>query len=148
MHLLEYSNSRNISIIPVVLIFQIWSYEIWQFSLPGGISAGVMFEILLYVSALVSNLPVILYNIYVSYRDKTGHMRSFGEAVRPLVPLFLLFAITTLWVAASPNDILRKEPRAIYFLTGTIFSNISVSGSLAPVRAVRWVFSAASSWRR
>lgn len=86
-----------------------------------------MFEILLYFSAIASNLPVILYNIYVSYRDKTGHMRSFTEAIRPLVPLFVFFAICTVWVIKSPNSILEKEPRVIYFLTGTIFSNISVS---------------------
>lgn len=86
-----------------------------------------MFEILLYISAIVSNLPVILHNIYVSYRDKTGHMRSFSEAIRPLVPLFVFFMICTVWVTASPNNILQKEPRVIYFLTGTIFSNISVS---------------------
>lgn len=86
-----------------------------------------MFEILLYVSAIASNLPVILRNIYLSYRDKTGHMRSFTEAVRPLVPLFVFFTICTVWVTKSPNNILEKEPRVIYFLTGTIFSNICVS---------------------
>lgn len=86
-----------------------------------------MFEILLYVSAIVSNLPVIVYNIYVSYRDKTGHMRSFNEAIRPLIPLLIFFVICTVWVIGSPTNILQKEPRVMYFLTGTIFSNISVS---------------------
>lgn len=86
-----------------------------------------MFEILLYVSAIVSNLPVIIYNIYVSYRDRTGHMRTFSEAVRPLVPLLLFLTLTTVWVVNSPSNILQREPRIVYFLTGTIFSNISVS---------------------
>lgn len=85
-----------------------------------------MFEILLYVSAIVSNLPIILYNIYLSYRDRTGHMRTFSEAVRPLIPLFTFLFLSTIWVLNSPSNILQKEPRVVYFLTGTIFSNISV----------------------
>ena len=31
---------------------------------PGGIPVGVMFEVLLYVTAIVSSLPVVLWNIY------------------------------------------------------------------------------------
>ncbi|EZA46502.1 Ethanolaminephosphotransferase, partial [Ooceraea biroi] len=84
----------------------------------------MMFEMLFYVSALVSNLPVVLWNIYNSYKDKTGKMRTFPEAIRPLVPLLLLLAISTIWIVHSPNDILEKDPRIIYFAIGTIFSNI------------------------
>lgn len=61
-----------------------------------------------------------------SYRDKTGKMRTFPEAIRPLVPLVLLFAISTIWIVHSPNNILEKDPRIIYFGIGTIFSNICV----------------------
>lgn len=39
-------------------------HEAWKFELPGGLTAGIMLEALLYVSALVSNLPVVLWNIY------------------------------------------------------------------------------------
>lgn len=91
--------------------------------MPGGITSGSMFELFLYLSAVVANLPVILYNIYKSYKDRTGHMRSFSEAVRPLVPVLLFFTVTSAWVLRSPN-LLRTDPRAVYFLTGTIFSNI------------------------
>lgn len=64
--------------------------------------------------------------VYRSYRDKTGKMRTFPEAIRPLVPLILLFAISTIWIMYSPNNILDKDPRIIYFAIGTIFSNICV----------------------
>lgn len=115
------------SMLATVLIFiltSIGGHEAWKFYLPGGVSAGIMFEMLLYVSALVSNLPVVLWNIYKSYKDKTGKMRTFPEAVRPLVPLVLLFMISTLWILFSQQNILEKDPRIIYFAIGTIFSNI------------------------
>lgn len=50
-----------------VIVFTLTSiggHEAWKFELPGGISAGIMFEMLFYVSAIVSNLPVVLWNIY------------------------------------------------------------------------------------
>ncbi|XP_015191146.1 PREDICTED: ethanolaminephosphotransferase 1-like [Polistes dominula] len=115
------------SMLATVLVFiltSIGGHEAWKFYLPGGISAGIMFEMLLYVSALVSNLPVVLWNIYKSYRDRTGKMRTFPEAIRPLVPLVMLFMISTLWILFSQQDILEKDPRIIYFAIGTIFSNI------------------------
>lgn len=115
------------SMLATILVFiltSIGGHEAWKFYLPGGVSAGIMFEMLLYVSALVSNLPVVLWNIYKSYRDKTGKMRTLTEAIRPLVPLVLLFTISTLWILFSRQNILEKDPRIIYFAIGTIFSNI------------------------
>ncbi|KAJ8721596.1 hypothetical protein PYW07_002371 [Mythimna separata] len=52
-------------------------------------------------------------------------MRSLSEAVRPLVPLFVFFALSSLWAMYSPNDIINRAPRIFYILTGTIFSNIN-----------------------
>ncbi|XP_015520663.1 ethanolaminephosphotransferase 1 isoform X1 [Neodiprion pinetum] len=115
------------SMLATIIVFVLTTFaghEAWKFELPGGISAGIMFEILLYVSALVSNLPMVVWNIYKSYRDKTGKMRSFPEAVRPLVPATIFFTIATFWVIYSPNNIMEKDPRMIYFAIGTIFSNI------------------------
>ncbi|XP_046738583.1 ethanolaminephosphotransferase 1-like isoform X1 [Diprion similis] len=115
------------SMLATIIVFILTTFgghEAWKFELPGGISAGIMFEMLLYVSALVSNLPMVVWNIYKSYRDKTGKMRSFPEAVRPLVPATIFFTIATFWVTYSPNNIMEKDPRIIYFAIGTIFSNI------------------------
>lgn len=99
--------------------------EFWQFELPGGVTAGLMFELLLYISALISNVPVVSYNIYKSYRDKTGHMRPFTEAIRPLIPMASCFLLTLYWVLKSPSNIIERDPRALFFLIGTIFSNFS-----------------------
>lgn len=63
---------------------------------------------------------------YRSYRKRTGKMRPFIEAIRPLIPFVSLFIITTIWVLFSKNSIANKEPRLYLLLLGTIFSNISV----------------------
>jgi ethanolaminephosphotransferase len=55
-------------------------------------------------------------------------MRPFGEAVRPLVPLGLFLIVSTLWVFYSPADVMNMDPRCVYLVIGTIFSNICVSG--------------------
>lgn len=86
-----------------------------------------MFEILLYSMALLTNVPVVLYNIYLSYAEKTGYMRSFGEAIRPLYPISLFFFITLAWIIYSPVNIIEKDPRIVFIIISTIFSNICVS---------------------
>lgn len=48
----------------VFVLTSIGGHEAWKFELPGGMTAGIMFEMLLYVSALVSSFPVVLWNIY------------------------------------------------------------------------------------
>ncbi|CAH1364585.1 unnamed protein product [Tenebrio molitor] len=106
------------------LLAGVTGHESWQFILPGGITTGLMFEILLYSMALLTNVPVILNNIYVSYQEKTGHMRSFSEAMRPLVPVTAFFLITLSWISLSPSNILERDPRAVFVVISTIFSNI------------------------
>lgn len=49
------------------------------------------------------------------------------EAIRPLMPFVALFVITTVWMLRSRNDICSLEPRMLFVLFGTIFSNICVS---------------------
>lgn len=110
-----------------------------------GLTPTVLMEILLYSSGIVSSWTVIAWNIYKweessakvtdathqiffrSYRDKTGHMRPFFEAAKPLYPLISLFVISTSWAYFSPNNILEYDPRVFFMITGTIFSNVSVS---------------------
>lgn len=104
----------------------------WTFRLPGGFTAGQMFEATFYICALVTNLPVVLWNIYKSYRDRTGKMRSFAEAMRPMVAVIVFMIISTVWVVTSPANIVDLDPRAVYFVTGTIFSNICVSSAREP----------------
>jgi hypothetical protein len=67
-----------------------------------------------------------LFFIFRSYRDKTGKLRSFNDAAKPLYPLFWLFIISTIWAVHSPNHILDVDPRVFFMITGTIFSSFSV----------------------
>lgn len=69
---------------------------------------------------------MILCNFFRSYKNQTGKMRSFPEAVRPLVPIGIFMIIGSIWVIYSPSNIIEVDPRAMYFMTGTIFSNICV----------------------
>ncbi|XP_048480524.1 ethanolaminephosphotransferase 1 [Plutella xylostella] len=109
----------------LLLVTSIIGPKAWHVPLPGGVSPGVVFELVLYVSAMLTSQTVILWNIYKSYRDKTGKMRSFTEAVRPLVPLVLFFLLSSYWALYSPTDIISRGPRLFYIVTGTIFSNIN-----------------------
>ncbi|CAH1114558.1 unnamed protein product [Psylliodes chrysocephalus] len=102
----------------------IFGAEIWQFRI-GSVTAGNLLELTLYVSSLISNVPVISYNIYKSYKNKTGKMRSFVDAIRPLTAVGMFFVLSTIWVQYSPGNIVERDPRALFFLLGTVFSNIS-----------------------
>lgn len=109
------------------LVVQLAGSNLWQYSLPGGITNGMLVEGTLYISSAITNWPIVADNIYQSYKNKTGHMRPFSEAVRPLVPLVLCYLVTYLWIVVSPSNVVERDPRALFFLMGTIFSNISVS---------------------
>lgn len=83
-------------------------------------------EFILHISAL-SSLPMVTYNMYAAYKYKTGKMRTPIEAIRPLIPFVTFMALFLYWAHCSPGNIIEKDPRMIYLLSGTIFSNISVS---------------------
>ncbi|XP_062546751.1 ethanolaminephosphotransferase 1 isoform X3 [Armigeres subalbatus] len=97
---------------------------IWQVPI-FGVNSCVIFEVTLYVSGLTTSHPIIFYNIYKSYRDKTGKMRPFLEAFRPMIPLIGLAVVSTIWAFLTPNSIVNLEPRMFIVLSGTIFSNIN-----------------------
>ena len=103
----------------------IWGESLWKHSLSiGGLTSGNLLELSLHLSAL-SNLPISFYNIYLSYKEKTGKMRSTLECLRPLLPLASFLVISCIWVHWSKNDIINTHARAVFLLNGTIFSNIS-----------------------
>ncbi|XP_063363203.1 ethanolaminephosphotransferase 1 [Cydia amplana] len=109
----------------------------WRVALPGGLTPGVVFELVLYLSAMLTSQTTILFNIYKSYRDGTGKMRSLNEALRPLYPVAVFFAVSSLWALRSPSDIVDRAPRLFYILTGTIFSNINCRLIVAQMSGTR-----------
>lgn len=102
------------------------TFQYWKQALPFGIPLGLMLEFLLHVSAL-SSVPMVVVNIYQSYKNKTGKMRTFVEAARPFFPFLTYLALFMFWIYKSPRHIMETDTRAVFLLTGTIFSNMSVS---------------------
>ncbi|KAK7490458.1 hypothetical protein BaRGS_00018244 [Batillaria attramentaria] len=110
----------------IYLLTYWYGYEMWKFTLPVvGWSTAEAFEICCYVGFFGLTFPFTFWNIYQSYVNKTGKMRPFSEAMRPLVSTFVLFALMVLWATFSPYDIVEKQPRLFYWTTGTAFSNIA-----------------------
>ncbi|CAK1601175.1 unnamed protein product [Parnassius mnemosyne] len=109
----------------LLLVTSVIGPRAWHVTLPGGVTPGLLFELVLYFSAMITSQTIILWNIYKSYRDGTGKMRPFMEAIRPLIPLAAFFVLSTIWAMYSPTDIINRGPRLFYVLTGTIFSNIN-----------------------
>lgn len=72
-------------------------------------------------------IAFILFPHFSAYVHRTGKMRNFTEAVRPLWPVLVFMLLLLSWPILSPSNIIEKDPRALYMLSGTIFSNISVS---------------------
>lgn len=113
----------QIAMTAVYLITYFCGYEFWKFHLLG-ISAAGVFEIAMYLGFLMS-IPTSLWNIYVSYRDKTGKNLSLQESVRPLISTVILFALMLTWARFSTYQILQRHPRIFYSTSGTVFSNIA-----------------------
>ncbi|XP_033167940.1 ethanolaminephosphotransferase 1 [Drosophila mauritiana] len=119
-------------------------FERWKFELPlgsyGTLPLGNVMEAVLHVSAM-ANLPLVIINVYNSYAHRTGRLLSFWEAVRPMWPFITYFVILLAWPYLSPNDIMEKDPRAIFMLSGTIFSNVScrlIVSQMSVTRCEAW----------
>ena len=107
------------------ILTSLLGFKTWKFLLPGGLSPGLLLQIMLYFGTFGLSIPVALRNIYCSYRDATGKMRTFSEAVRPLISFFLGMGLCTLWACLSPNGILAKDTRMFYYMVGTLSANLS-----------------------
>lgn len=90
----------------------------------GNYTLANAFEWLIYGTGVFTNLPVSLYNTYQSYKLRTGKMRSFTEAIRPLWSLLTVFLVTTFWVHTS-DRFPDSDPRMLFLLIGTLFSNVA-----------------------
>lgn len=104
----------------------IFGFETWKVKLPfTDSSPGPLFEFFLYLGSVGMALPVALRNIYRSYKDGTGKMRSAPEAIRPLVSFLIAMISCLLWAGLSPNQILHKDTRMFFYVCGTLCANMS-----------------------
>ncbi|CAK1543374.1 unnamed protein product [Leptosia nina] len=90
----------------------------------GSYTLANAFEWAIYSTGVFTNLPVALYNIYKSYKLRTGKMRSPIEAMRPLWSILTVFLVSSFWVHKS-SSLVDVEPRAVFLLIGTLFSNVA-----------------------
>jgi len=125
------------------LVSGLISVNVFRFQVLGVSFANLM-EFCMYSGAVLM-VPMSVVNVYKSYQDGTGKMRPLGEAMRPLYPLVVLALLGFSWALLSPNDILRADSRCFYFLTGTVFSNITCRLIVAQMTSTRcdglnWLF--------
>ncbi|KAE9539407.1 hypothetical protein AGLY_004659 [Aphis glycines] len=119
--------SYDFSMVGLVFFFGLTAFfgpEKWKMSLIGNYSFGHVTEITFYFTTFITNIPVSIYNIYVSYRDKTGKNLSILEGSRPLIPLTVFVSLCLIWVKISPTNVLERDPRIFFMMSGAIFSNI------------------------
>merc|ERR1712008_252138 len=88
--------------------------------MPLGFSLGSIFEFCLYLGFMGMAVPVAIRNTYKSYRDGTGKMRPFMEAVRPLVSFLIALVLFMFWATYSPNSILEADPRMFFYVSATL----------------------------
>ncbi|XP_045524195.1 ethanolaminephosphotransferase 1-like [Pieris brassicae] len=89
----------------------------------GSYTLANAFEWVIYGTGVFTNLPVALYNIYLSYKLRTGKMRNPLEAIRPVWSILSVFLVTSVWVHKS--HLVEVEPRGVFLLIGTLFSNVA-----------------------
>ncbi|XP_047520227.1 ethanolaminephosphotransferase 1-like [Pieris napi] len=89
----------------------------------GSYTLANAFEWVIYGTGVFTNLPVALYNIYLSYKLRTGKMRNPLEAIRPVWSILSVFLVSSVWVHKS--HLVEIEPRGVFLLIGTLFSNVA-----------------------
>lgn len=107
------------------LTTSIFGYSFWKVHLPLGLNPGSVLALSLFAGTFFLSLPTTLVNIYRSYRQKTGKMRPFHEAMRPLFSFALAFLLCQLWATYSRNGILEADVRCFFFMSGTLYANMS-----------------------
>ena len=80
-----------------------------------------------FAGSIIATLPLPLYNVYKTYKIGKSKYSTFKEIIRPLLPLSTLFVVSVIWAFCSKSDVLAQDPRAYYYVVGTVFSNIAVS---------------------
>ncbi|GFO18909.1 ethanolaminephosphotransferase 1-like [Plakobranchus ocellatus] len=122
----------------VYLITYCGGYEIWKFRFPVvGFSPAEVFEISLYFGMLGLTFPFTFHNVYKAYKNKTGKMLSFPEAMRPLVSTLVLLSLMIHWSLISSINIVQAQPRLYYWTVGTAFSHIACHLIIAQMSSTR-----------
>ncbi|CAH2097799.1 unnamed protein product [Euphydryas editha] len=97
-------------------------YKVYVF---GNVKFVEALEAAIHATGLFTTLPIAIYNVWMSYKNKTGNMYSTLESMRPIWSMLAMTVTTTVWALCSPNNIIEKDPRVFFLAFGTVFSNIA-----------------------
>ncbi|XP_075125446.1 ethanolaminephosphotransferase 1 isoform X2 [Leptodactylus fuscus] len=115
----------QVTISCVYLVTAVVGVETWYKPVVYNILYRDFFTTMIVGCALSVTLPMSLYNVYKGYRNNTLKHTTLYESMLPLISPVLLFILSTLWIFASPLQILEAHPRLFYFMVGTTFANIT-----------------------
>lgn len=110
--------------------------SVWYFTV-FGITFTQVVVILVYTCAIGLSVPFTIYNMYKAFANKTMKQSSLYEAIRPILSTIYLFILQLVWIKYSTIEILQLEPRVFFWLTGTLFSNISCRLIVAQMTSTR-----------
>lgn len=99
--------------------------EVYKFHIFGDVTFVQGLEVAIHATGLFTTLPIAVYNVYLSYKNRTLKTDSFFGMLRPAWSIIALTAAMTLWTLKSPLEIVEYDPRAFLLLFGTLFSNIA-----------------------
>ncbi|XP_023937193.1 ethanolaminephosphotransferase 1 [Bicyclus anynana] len=103
----------------------IYGPAVYKVHIFGNVTFLQALEVLIHCTGLFTTLPVAIYNVYLSYKNKTGNMFSLTEALRPIWSMLVMTLTIAVWAIKSPNNIFELDPKAFLLVFGTMFSNIA-----------------------
>ncbi|XP_029447100.1 ethanolaminephosphotransferase 1-like [Rhinatrema bivittatum] len=118
-------DASQVTLTVVYLLTAAFGIEAWHRPLLFGYYFVDILIALLVGCSIFLALPQTLHNIFRAYLRKTLKKESLYEGLLPLVSPCLLFVLFSIWVALSPYDILRKQPRLFLWIVGVAFSNVT-----------------------
>jgi len=124
----------------VFLITYFSGPNFWHFSLKSigwDVPMSQFIKYLINFSALALSLPFTFNNFINGFKAGTLKQKNVYEAMRPLIPTIYQIIIQHVWLTYSRANILEAEPRMFYWLTGTLFSNVSCRLIVAQMSSTR-----------
>ncbi|CAH0596923.1 unnamed protein product [Chrysodeixis includens] len=102
-------------------------YKVYVF---GEVTFVQTLEVVIHGMGVITCYPVAIYNVYLSYQNRSGKRYSFLEALKPVWSVLVVTLLTVLWALKSESNVIERHPRAFIFMYGALFSNIAVSRKL------------------
>ncbi|XP_049880112.1 ethanolaminephosphotransferase 1-like isoform X1 [Pectinophora gossypiella] len=99
--------------------------DAFKFYVIGDVTFIQVFEVVIHATGFLTTLPIAVYNVYLSYKARTGKLYPLLEALRPAWSMLMLIVAITTWAVWSPNNVLEYDMKAFLLLYGTLFSHIS-----------------------